>query len=68
MLYQNFMLTKNQKSIVETHTHTNIKNPNTTLKKVIKLQKKKTKEERENKDVPKQLMKWQYIYNYLKCK
>ena len=51
------------------NTYTNTKNPNTTLKKFSKLQKKKTKEKGENKDVPKQLMKLIITTNnYLKCK
>ena len=54
------MVTTNQKSTIDTHTHK--RNPNTTL--IIKSQVKRTKEERGElkrriKTNPEQLTKWQ---------
>ena len=47
------------KCIIDTYTHTQKKESNTRLKKVIKSEEKKTKEERKNKTSPKQSTKWQ---------
>ena len=45
-LYQKLMGSVNQKSIIDTHTHTQIKSdPITTLKTVIKAQEKRAKED-----------------------
>ena len=53
--YQNLMRTESQEFTIATHTHTQRKNnPNTTLKIVIKLQEKRTKEEGEKKDLQRQ--------------
>ena len=55
------MVTANQKSTIDTHTKIE-RNPNTTLKIVIKSQEQKTKEEgrkRPTKTIPRQLTKWQ---------
>ena len=41
LLYQNSMVTSNRKSTIDTHTHKRIRNPNTTLKLVIKPQENK---------------------------
>ena len=55
------MVTTNQKCTMDTHTRK--RNPNTTIKLVIKSEEKRTKEEgkkkRPTKTNPKQLTKWQ---------
>ena len=53
-LYQNIMRTANQKSTIDKHTKKK-RNPNTTLKSVIKSQEKGTKEEGKKKDLQKQI-------------
>ena len=62
MLCLNFRVNTNQKSIIDTHTKKR-KESKITLKVVIKLQKKRTREEERNKKTykitPKQLTKWQ---------
>ena len=50
----NFMITKNQNTIKDTHTHNRERDPKTTLKIAIKLQEKKAKKEERNKELPKQ--------------
>ena len=55
LLYQNLMGTANQKSTIVTQKRK--RNPNTTLKLVIKSQEKRTKEDRQKKDLQKQLTK-----------
>ena len=47
-LYKNLMVTAKQKSIIDIHTKRK-RNPNITLKIVIKSQEKRTKEEREER-------------------
>ena len=49
------MVTANLKSTVNTHTQKRKRNPNTTLKLVIKSQEKRTKEEGKKKDLQKQI-------------
>ena len=58
LLYQYIMVTANQKSTMDTHTHK--RNPNTTLKLVNKSQenKREREEKRPTKTNPKQLRKW----------
>ena len=62
LLYQNLMVQTNQKSIIDI-TQIRKKNPNTTLKEVIKSKEKRKKEERKKKRLtkinPKQLIKFQ---------
>ena len=53
LLYQNLMITANQKFVIDTHTKKGKRNPNTTLKSVIKSQEKNTKEEWKGKDLQK---------------
>ena len=53
LLYQNLMITANQKFVIDTHTQKRKRNPNTTLKSVIKSQDKNTKEEWKGKDLQK---------------
>ena len=59
LLYQNFRVTANQKSTIDTQIRKS--NPNTTLKTVIKPQKKRTRweEKRSTKTNPKQSTEWQ---------
>ena len=57
LLYQNFMGTAIPKTTVETHTHKEKINPNTTLKIVIKSQEWRIKEEGKKKDPQKQISK-----------
>ena len=58
LLYQNFRVTANQKSTIDTQIRKS--NPNTTLKIVIKAQEKRRREEkRTTKTNPNQLTKWQ---------
>ena len=47
------MITANQKFVIDTHTQKRKRNPNTTLKSVIKSQEKNTKEEWKGKDLQK---------------
>ena len=54
LLYQNLIVTANQKSTVDTHTKRK-SNPKTTLKIVIKSQEKRTKEEGKKKGLQKQI-------------
>ena len=68
------MVTTNKISTIDTHTKRK-RNPNTTLKIVIKSQEKRTKEKGKKKDLPKQIQnifkngnKDIHIGNYLKCK
>ena len=60
LLYQNFRITANQKSTIDTQRKIN---SNTTLKIVIKPQEERTREEGKKKIAtktnPKQLIKWQ---------
>ena len=49
------MVTTNQKSTIDIHTHKRKRNPNTTLKLVIKSQEKRTKQEGEKKHLQKQI-------------
>ena len=62
LLYKNFMVATNQKPIVDAHTKTK-RNPNRTLKTVIKSQENRTKEEERSKKpyktTLKQLTGWQ---------
>ena len=68
LLYQERIVTTNQKSAIETHKKRK-RNPSTTLKLVTKSQEKRTKEERGKKDLKQQnCNKNIYIDNYLKCK
>ena len=53
LLYQNLIITANEKYTIDTHTRK--RNPNTTLKLVIKSQEKRTKKERKKKDLQKQI-------------
>ena len=62
LLYQNFRVTENQKCMVDIHTQIRKINSNTTLKRVIKPQEERTREEgkkKEQRTNPKQLIKWQ---------
>ena len=52
LLYQNFRITANQKSTIDTQRKIN---SNTTLKIVIKPQEERTREERKKKDQQKQI-------------
>ena len=64
LLYQERIVTTNQKSAIETHKKRK-RNPSTTLKLVTKSQEKRTKEERKKKDLQnksKQLTKYKNIY------
>ena len=54
LLYQHLMGATNLKITIDTHTKKSKSNPNTTLKMVIKLEEKKTKEEEKGKDLQKQ--------------
>ena len=59
-LYLNLMITANQKSTIDKHTHKRKRNPNITLKLVIKSQEnERGREERPTRTNPKQLTKWQ---------
>ena len=64
LLYQNFRITANQKSTIDTQTNKKI-NKNAILKKVIKPReargenKRRREEKRARKTNPKQLIKWQ---------
>ena len=54
------MITANQKSTIDKHTHKRKRNPNITLKLVIKSQEnERGREERPTRTNPKQLTKWQ---------
>ena len=56
LLYMNLMITKNQNPIRDTHTHNRERNPQITLKIVIKLQEKKAKKKKKGtKNSPKNL-------------
>ena len=62
LLYQNLMVTTNQKSAIDTHTKKEKRSPNTALKLLIKSQEERTKQEGKKtptKTNPKQLTKWQ---------
>ena len=68
------MITANQKFVIDTQ-HKRKRNPNTTLKSVIKSKEKNTKQEGKEKDLQKQSQNnsensnWNmYIDNFLKCK
>ena len=57
------MITTNQKSMIDTQKRE--RNPNITLKIVIKSQEKTAKEEKRNKkELQKQLTKWQLVHTY----
>ena len=62
LLYQNLMVTANQKSTIDTQKRK--RNTNTTLKLVIKSQEKRTKEEGKKKTNPKQLRKRHEEHTY----
>ena len=70
--YQNFRVTANAKSTINTHTNKK-SNPNITLKILIRPQEKRTKEKKKKdkqnkfKTINKKGNKNIYINNYLKC-
>ena len=55
LLYKKLKVIANQKFIMDTHTKKRKRNPNITLKIVIKSQEKRTKEESRKKDLQKQI-------------
>ena len=55
LLYQNLMVTTNQKSTIDTHTKKKKESKHNT-KAVIKSQEKRTKEEGKKKDLQKQIL------------
>ena len=58
LLYQNFRVNANRKSTTDTQIRK--RNPNTTLKIIIKPQEKRIRREKKtNKNNPQQLIKWQ---------
>ena len=58
------MVSTNQRSIKDTYTKRE-RNPNITIKIVIKSQGKRAKEEERNKkDLQKQVTKWQSVHTY----